>query len=518
MSPARRLRRSASTASVVIAATLVLGVSGCSVAPTPFSASEHIARAQADRQEIDANYTAFDGRLSLAEALARGIKYNYDAQLAKLETTLQERQLDLALAQMLPRVAADAGYSERSNYNAAESVALRTGRRSLEPSYSEERQHGNADVVFSWNLLDVGVSYYQARQQSDRALIAVERRRKVLDGIVKGVTETYWRAATAATLLPQLDPVLDRATKMLESSRAASERHLQAPLQLLDYQQAMITVVGELRRMRNELLSARIQLSSLINVPLDSKLILTTVPNVPSQATADTRVLESIALTMRPELRIEAYQERIDRQDVYKEMLRMMPGVGILAQANYDSNKYLVNNAWGELGVRATFNLVNLINGPKAIAAARTGVEVDHLRRLALSVALLTQVNLNYQQYINSLDELKTAVQIDAVGQQMGQATRNASEAGAQSESDAVRHQLTAMVVRLERDRALARAHTALAGIYSAVGVDLVSPAADLNDLATLTAQIEQSISAWSAGRMPQPDTLADASTPAVVR
>ena len=337
----------------------------------------------------------------------------------------------------------------------------------------------------------------------------------MLDGIVKSVTETYWRAAAANAILPQLDGVLARASRMLDSSRTASERNLQPPLQLLDYQQALITVVGELRRMRNDLAASRIQLSSLINVPIDAPIRLTTSPAVMTETTADTRNLENIALALRPELRIEAYQERIDRQDVYKEILRMMPGVGILAQANYDSNKYLFNNTWGELGVRATFNLVNLINGPKAIAAAETGVEVDRLRRLALSVALLTQVNLSYQQYLNALDDLKTAQQIAAVGVQMERVTRNASAAGAQSESDAVRHQLTALVVRLERDRAMARTHTALAGIYSAVGIDLVPPTADLNDLPILTRQIDGTIRAWAAGRMPAADTLAEAARPA---
>ncbi len=486
----------------------LLAVSACSLRPEPISLSEHIARAQADRQAIDAHYVPFNGDLSLAGALARGIKYNYDAQLAKLETTLQERQLDLALAQMLPRVAADAGYTARNNYNAAESVSVLTGQPSLQPSYSEEKQRGTADIVFSWNLLDVGVSYFQAKQQGYRTLIAVERRRKVLDGIVKSVTETYWRAAAANALLPQLDPILHHAARMLEASRTASERNLQPPLQLLDYQQALITVLGELRRMRNNLASARIQLTSLINVPMDAPIRLTTTPAEMPQSAANTRALENLALAYRPELRIEAYQERIDRQDVYKEILRMMPGVGILADGNYDSNRYLFNNTWGELGVRATFNLVNLINGPRAIAAARTGVEVDRLRRLALSVALLTQVNLSYQQYLDALDDLKTAEQVDAVGQQMERVTRNASAAGAQSDSDAVRHQLTSLLVRLERDRALARAQTALAEIYSSVGVDLVPPTADLNDLPTLTRQIQGAIGPWSAGKLPSGNPL----------
>ena len=51
------------------------------------------------------------------------------------------------------------------------------------------------------------MSYFQARQQGYRALVAVERRRKVIDGIVKGVQDAFWKAAIADRLLPRLDPV-----------------------------------------------------------------------------------------------------------------------------------------------------------------------------------------------------------------------------------------------------------------------------------------------------------------------
>lgn len=479
-------------------------LSGCALRPEPISLSEHMERAKSDRQKIDHNYIPLQGPLSLAEAIARAVKYNYDAQLSKMEATLQEKQLDLALSQMLPRLAADAGYTTRDKHNSAESIAERSGQRSLDYSYSQERQIKTADVQFSWNILDIGVSYFQARQQGYRALIAVERRRKALDSIVKGVTDAYWRAAAANEILPKLEPLLQQAERILAISRTASERNLQPPVQLLDFQQNMIQVLGELRRLKNDLTSAKIQLASLINVPANTPLVFSTSPNqLHPESVANTRVLEDIGLAMRPELRIEAYQEKIDRQDVYKEIIKMMPGIGMLGSVNYDSNRLLYNNVWGELGIRATFNLVNLIQGPKAIAVAKDTVEIAKMRRLALSVALLTQINLSEQEYLNTLGNLKTAEQINAVGQQMGRVSENASKAGAQSESDRIRHQLTSIIARLSRERALAQVHTALANVYSSVGIDLVPANADLNDLPTLTAQIETSIQDWQRGKLP---------------
>lgn len=453
--------------------------------------------------------------MTIEEAIARALKYNYDAQLAKTEISLQERQLDLALSQMLPRLAANAGYNWRNNDNAAQSVSERTKIQSLEPSFSEEPGHYTADIQFSWNLLDVGVSYFQAKQQGYRAFVAVERRRKVLDSIVKDVEATYWKAMAADKLIPPIEDALERAERVVEASRQAHRDELQSPLVALDFQQSMLQVIGQLRRMRNELRSARVQLSTLVNAPPTTELATAPVddPMQLPKVSLDREKLEALSLAMRPELREEAYQEKISRQDIYKEIIKMMPAIGILGSINFDSNKYLTNNTWGELGVRATVNLVGIIQGPQAIKTARASVDVAHARRLALSVAVLTQVNMSFQNYLNSLDNLEAAGRIQKVQQQIATASNNASIAQAQSDAERVRRTLTAMITEMERYRAIVDLHTTLANLYTAVGIDIVPPTADFSDIEVLTAQVKQSIADWEAGRLPD---IEIPSTPAV--
>src|SRR5579859_2150804 len=161
--------------SLVVLGPLLLAA--CGVNPVPMTAAENATRAQQDYETLAKNYVPITGPLTEAAAVARALKYNYDAALSRMEQTLQEREIDLALSQMLPRLAADAGYDDRSNDNAATSISELTHTQSLEPSYSSQRRHFTADLAFSWNMIDVGVSYFQARQQSYRALVAVERRR-----------------------------------------------------------------------------------------------------------------------------------------------------------------------------------------------------------------------------------------------------------------------------------------------------------------------------------------------------
>lgn len=493
-----------------------LVLAGCAVKPEPISQAEHLKRAQDDYKTLYSTYVPLTEPLTLPDTIARALKYNYDAQLAKTEETLQERQLDLAVAQMLPRLAANAGYTWRNNDNAAESVSELTREQSLEYSFSESPSHATASLELSWNLLDVGVSYFQAKQQGYRTYVAVERRRKVIDGLVKSSQEAYWKAVAADRLLPRLKPLLADAERMLANAREASRENLVSPLQGLDFQQNMLSVVGQLRHMQTDLNTAKVQLASLINVPSDAPIQF--APMSLDMSTAATQIdpqkLEAIGLAMRPELREEAYQEKIDQQDVYKEIVKMLPGVGVLGSLNYDSNRYLYNPNWAQLGVNATFNLVNLIEGPKAIAAAKTSVEVSHQRRLALSVAVLTQVNLSYQEYLAAAEDLDIAKQIDDVEQKIRVASANASKAQEESEADRVRRELASMVSEFTYDRSIAQVHTALTNLYTSVGVDLVPPSADTDDLPTLTHRVQTAIAGWEAGQLPDIAAIAPAPRP----
>jgi hypothetical protein len=130
-----------------------------------------------------------------------------------------------------------------------------------------------------------------------------------------------------------------------------------------------------------------------------------------------------------------------------------MPGVGILGGLNYDSDKLLYNHTWADFGVRATYNLVSLIQGPQAIAAAQSAVDVAKARRLALGVAVLTQFNIGYREYLAALDDLATATEVDKVEQQIAQASAHATEAEAQPEAQRVRYALAAMVADYDGGR-----------------------------------------------------------------
>lgn len=495
-----------------LAAALALALAltaGCTIRPEPLSDDEHRARVAEDRKAIASEFVPVSAPLTLPEAIARALKYNYENRLALMESVLQDRQLSVANFAMLPRLAVNAGYSARDNDLASVSQDVYPERHPRENNYqtSNDRAHHFADLTFTWNLLDFGVGYYQARQQADRVLVARERRRKVVNNIVKEVTAAYWRAATAERLLPQVRPVLARAEQALRASRSIEQDQLQPLIPTLEYRRNLLQVVGQLRKLAADLEVSKAQLAGLINVPAGAPLPIAVPARseaLPGAMQASLEQLETVGLHYRPDLREEAYQARIDRLGVRKEMIRLLPGLSLLGSTSYDSNSYLLNRTWAEAGVRATWNLVNLAAGPSTIDAAEAQVEVDLWRRRALSIAAIVQINVAWQQYRRALDGYDSADALNDIEGKLLRAVTNAETAEAQSGFDRIRRELSALSAQLDRDRALAELYAALANVYVSVGIDPYDGPIDGVELPEMTRTVAANLALWRAGRLPE--------------
>lgn len=325
------------------ASLLALTISGCAVTTQPIDRSESEARARADLSSMFKDQEPLSGPLTLNEAMARAIKYNLEARLKVMEHALAERQLDLATFDMLPRMALSAGYAGRNNVSASSSRSIETGSQSLEPSTSQDRDRGVADLTMVWNVLDFGVSYMSAKQQADQRLIVEERRRKVIHTITQDVRSAYWRAVAAERLLKQIDSLMARVDKARDDSRNLSTQRIGDPVQALSYQRALIEATRQLEEQRRALSLAKTELAALINLPLntDFQLAASNDYAVP-ELKVNFAQLEQQALASRPELREQDYQARISAAETRKAMLRLLPGLEFSAGGHYEDRKSVV--------------------------------------------------------------------------------------------------------------------------------------------------------------------------------
>lgn len=472
-------------------------LTSCGVSLNPISDEQHYTRAMSDFNKIYERTEALEAPLTLDEAIARGLKYNLDYRVTLMERTLQRQQLTVANFAMLPKVAASVGYDMRDKERASRSISLLSRNESLEPSFSEEKEHITADLTFSWNLLDFGLSYFQAKQQADRVLVAVERRRQVMNKMTKEIIHTYWRAAKAQDLLPKVVSLLARVDGAIIRSERIEERRLRDPKATLEYRKNLLQVSMQLKKLRTDLLMAKSQLASLVNIPPSQDYTLA-APDERyddlDQMAVTLPDLQNYGLTFRPELREEGYQERIDEENVKKEILRLFPGLSLVASTNYDSNELLYYNDWNQLGVRATWNLVSLIQGRSALDAAETQVEVAKTRRLAQSAAILAQISISYNQYDQALEEFETAEKLSNIEAKIFEQAKNETRTNNTSLLDEVLRETESINALIERNNKFIETQAAYHNLMTSIGLDVLPGEIDVEKDEKLAENISNAL------------------------
>lgn len=484
-------------------ASCTILMAACAVSPVPLSEAEQNRIIDEDLSLTFVEQEVIDKPISLEEALARALKYNLDHRLMLMEEALRNDQLHLSRYDMLPTLATNAGYVTRSNENLNLSRDTGSGRLSTDPSVSQDRNIGTADLTLTWSILDFGVSYYQAHQNANQFLIAHERRRRVINQIVQQVRAAYWRAATAAPLFERVQPLLIQAEQSLADSRIVEAQRLSPPLETLQYQKGLVEIVRELQGMEMDLAIAKSELASLmgLNPGQQFDLALPEIENtqVPTLNLSIER-MEEIALLKRPELVEARYQERITALDTKKALVRLFPGLTFSTSANHNSNSYLVNQNWADAAARLSWNLINLVSGRASIRASQTAEDVGLLRRLSLNMAALTQVHVGYQQFLRAQHSFEQARTLDDIESRIFEHISLAANNSAQSPLQSIRAQMSAIYAEVNSYRAYAEVHSALANLYVSMGLDLLPDTVESHAIDDIATEIEQALNKWYEG------------------
>lgn len=478
-----------------MAAAVILA--GCSVTPKALTPDEVRDRVKQDSVEMYRAQEPITGPVSMEEAVARALKYNLDYRLKRMESALALGLTDYASKDMLPQLVASAGYQSRNNFSGGTSIGLLDGVESTNPTSSDERSRTLRGIEFSWNALDFGVSYYRARQQGDQFLIAEERRRKVVQNLLQDVRAAYWRALGAQRLTAQADEVLQKASLALTRSREAESQKIISPGVALAYQRALLDATTLLNQRRQDLEFAKRELAALMNVPPGVEFQVAEAQEVPlPMAPRELGKLEDMALLQRPELREEDFRKRISADEARKQILSVLPGITLSYGRQYDSNRFLFNNSWSEGGLSLAWNLMRLVSIPAMKDMQAYQAKTDEARRMALSMAILTQTRVGVERYRMALEDFKLADQAAQVDQRLAAFTKASVSAKLDSELEAIRTQARAVLGAYQRANAYANAHIAFGRLYNSLGFDPIADDFEGNDLQQLTQRVAQHLQA----------------------
>ncbi|WP_159916538.1 TolC family protein [Pantoea sp. 18069] len=484
----------------ITTACLPLLLAACgSITPKAFSTDEVRERAAQDMLSMYKDQEPIAGPIDFHEAAARALKYNLDYKLKLMELALARSLHDVSTYEMLPKLVAGAGYASRNNDSGGVSVLIEPPRTvSLQPSTSQERDRSMANLSFSWNALDFGVSYYRAQQKADQVLMSEERRRKVIQNVLQDVRNSYWRALGAQKLLGRVDTLLDRVNNALARSKEIEKQGLMPQAQVLGYQRALLDAVNTLTLRRQDLELAMSELRALMSVAPGVKFTLAEQSELPlPRVPASIEALEKMALEHRPEIMEEWYRKRVTENDIKAAKVLLWPNISFDAGWQYDSNKYSYNNDWIDTGVRVSWNLLKLAQYPALQNAQRAQNETDDMRRMALSMAVLTQVRVGVQRYGLSLSELKFAEESMQVDQRLLNYANAAAKSQFDSELEVIRTEARALLGEYQRYASYSNAQAAWGRLYNSVGLDILPATVESHDVKTLAHSMQSTMAQW---------------------
>ncbi|WP_407309721.1 TolC family protein [Pseudomonas sp. nanlin1] len=458
----------------LLAIGCVCWLSACTIVPQPIDVD---AAALQQKARIDATIAAeepLSGPLSLYEAMARALKYNLDQKIEETDEQLRQRQLELNRSGMLPMLSAAMGYNGRNNQAGSSSRSLLSGRQSLEPSTSSEREYSTASLTASWDVLDFGLSYVRGLQDADEQLIAAERRRKVVNRIQEDVRTAYWRAVSADRTYKKLVDLEALAQKALLQTQQLESRRLVPPLTVLNYQRDLLQVQGDVQKLQRELSLAKNQLAALINLKPETRFSLElpdrtdVVPELPGSA--DEMVM--VGLRFRSELREGAYRQRINQNELNAALIRALPSLKGVLGLNYDSNQYLYHSNWANYGGQITWNLMNVFRYPAQKRALQAENTVIEQRQLALTLAVMTQIHVARVRFIRFSQELGTTRNSSEVQERILELSRGGFQARTVSQQNLVREEMNSVLADIRYDAAYADVQNAFANLYASMGLD----------------------------------------------
>lgn len=505
MIPVNKTHRSAQRFLTVIAAATFLALAGCAVTrPDPLTTDELAATAAKDQAEMFAGQEPVQAPITMDEAVARAIKYNLQERLAMMEKAIADNLVTVKTWDMLPKLTASAGYRDRSNDSASSSENVYTHTQSLVPSISSERDGMTAQLQATWNILDFGLSYYEAKALGNKALAAEERRRRVVADIARQTRAAWISAVSAEKLRNEVAAAMKEAEVALANSRESGNRRLVDPMEALKYQRDLLTMMRQLEMLNTELAKAKTQLATLMNLAPGTpfQLAIPTAPLALPQMSYKISDLETLAMVRRPEIREESYLARNAVLETRMSFLKLFPNVSLFGGLNYDSNKYLVNHQWADVGTQVSWNLFSLLSLPSIIKQSNLREDMAPLRRQALRMTVLSQVHIAWEQRYYSQRNYERANELAGVQDAIDVQVNNAARSRAQTELEVVKSRVETLLARRARDLSYAEMVNAQDALFQAAGLDTLPNAVADQSVEGLAAAIGTQYQAVNAGTL----------------
>lgn len=473
---------------------------GCAIHPKIMDKNETWQQASIDMVDLFKNQEPITEPITLYEAMARAIKYNREHRLKMMESALAMHETKLSRFDLLPKLTASAGYQGRDDERASSSESYKTGQESLEASISQDKHLRTSDITFTWNVLDFGLSYVRAKQQSDKYLMAKEVERKTIHNIIREVNVAWWDALTAQNIIKEIDPLMIRVQNALTDSEMIEKQRLDSPLKALNYQRSLVEMLRSLETLKKNLLLAKPKLASLMGVPFGQDFYLEqpAAPNTILDIYWDMPTMEKIALLARPELMEARYKSRITEKETKAAILKILPNINMDAGWNWDSNSYLVDSNWIDYGARVSWNMFNIFKTPQTLDMIKISKKVQKERTLAMSMSVLMQLHIAKVNYIQSKKRFLIDDKAYSIEKRIFEQIQAATLTKSNGEQSLISQELAMLLSKVKKEKSYSELKNNFHTILISMGIDPMPESIDDNSVAGVAEAINTQLQKWN--------------------
>ncbi len=414
--------------------------------------------------------------LTVEDAVHLALEHNIDLWVAQQRIAIQEEKVDRAMFKMLPGLVLGGNRTTRSRESVSSSTDYYTGATSLPSSYSRERRAKSFNAEVAWGLLDFGLSYVYSLQEKNQQKIDEQVYRRTRQKLVLDVTGAYWQALAA----DEVAKVANSLGGMIEAQRGTLARQIEAGnIGKEDGLTQDLKLLNELKiinRYERDAQIARAQLARLIGIPVGLDFGLQAFDfqheDIESEAVPAVELARSYALINRPELFSKDLEEAISHEAALAALLKTLPSPSMMFRYDYDADSHLLFSDWTTYGLRASWNLLSIPGSLKERKIGKLRAAVNRRERMAMSIGVLTQVNISYLQYGEALRAYSMSDEIFRKRMALLDAVVSGSEQGTRSDAEVVDQKLLYLQDRAAYLMAFANVATARSRIYNTMGID----------------------------------------------
>jgi outer membrane protein TolC len=461
---------SGSVASLLLLSVTALFTTGCEDKVDPDLARS--VKAQVDMEQYETIVQRPDKLLTLADARKLAIKNSIDQAMRQREIEVRKELSKSVWFKLLPSMKVDFDRSIRSQVSATNSRDLETGEESLATNFSNERRTRTYGINTMWNLLDFGITYFQAKQAEGRVVISERNFQRTCQNLALDVTKAYWRCAVAEQAYERAKVLLEKVNKQ-EAQLAESLKTSEVKRNVaLSTQKQLIGMQRKLNEFIRGVEMARGDLARVLGLRPDEPFKLES-PEIPMLTTYPRFIIEKLeeeAVLSRPELFQEDVKEKISRNDVHIAMLKLLPSPSIVLKHRWDRNPHLYANYWYELGAKAAYDFLRIPMKLRAVKGKKLEAEMVRMRRMATAIGILSQLRLAVIEYHAAAEQPVAVSEIHSVHSELLEVTEKMVKAGSLGPSNMLLAEAEDFFAAMRHAQAYARMQVLTAQIENTIG------------------------------------------------